>query len=104
VPRGNGAPTGNSLDFAEVAAFELRILMIVEVIERPDGVAVAQEPFADVRTDEAGAAGDQKIHGRTLTMSKRTVECGNLNQASKIPKHWLLSLSPNFVGGEGEKV
>jgi hypothetical protein len=38
-------------------------------------VAVVQEPFANVRADETGAAGDQKIHGRKLTVSGRGVEC-----------------------------
>jgi hypothetical protein len=37
-------------------------------------MAVAQEPFADVRADEARAAGDQKIHARKLTSSGRSVE------------------------------
>ena len=87
------------LDFAKVAAFELRVVMIVEVIERPDGVAVAQEPFANVRTDEARAAGDQKIHGRTLTI--RSAGCRVRKQDTKT----LDSLpSPLFVGGaSGEK-
>jgi hypothetical protein len=37
-------------------------------------MAVAQEPFANVRTDETRAAGDQKIHGQTLTIRARAVE------------------------------
>ena len=70
---------GERLDVAEVPAFELRVVKRVEVIERPDGVAVAQQPFADVGTNETRAAGDQKIHGRKLTIRRRSVECGDMN-------------------------
>jgi hypothetical protein len=38
-------------------------------------VAVVQEPFANVRADEARAAGDQEVHARKLTGSGRSVEC-----------------------------
>ncbi len=65
---------GERLDVAEVAAFELRVVGSVEVVERPDRVAVVQEPFANMRADEAGAAGDQKIHARKLIISGRGVE------------------------------
>jgi hypothetical protein len=37
-------------------------------------VAVVQKAFADVRADEARAAGDKKIHGRKLNRSGRSVE------------------------------
>jgi hypothetical protein len=39
---------GERLDFAEVAALELRVVEIVQVVEGPDAVAVAEEAFADV--------------------------------------------------------
>src|ERR1017187_330685 len=64
---GRVIPRGERLDVAEVPALELRVVKRVEVIECPDRVAVVQEPFADMRTDEASPAGDQKVHGRTLT-------------------------------------
>ena len=67
---------GERLDVAEIAPLELRVIKRVEVVERPDGVAVAQEPFANVRADEARAAGDQKVHGQTLTTGTRPVERG----------------------------
>jgi hypothetical protein len=38
-------------------------------------VAVVEEAFANVRADEARAASDEKIHGQTLTISGRSVEC-----------------------------
>jgi hypothetical protein len=42
-------------------------------------MAVVQQPFTNVRTDEAGPAGDQKVHDRTLTTTGRSVErTGNL--------------------------
>jgi len=47
---------------------------MVQVIERPDMVAVVEETFANVRADEARAAGDEKIHGQTLTISEQSVE------------------------------
>jgi hypothetical protein len=36
---------------------------MIEVVKRPDAMAVAEEAFANVRADEARAAGDEKIHG-----------------------------------------
>jgi len=65
---------GERLDVTEVGALELRIVKIVQVIERPDAVAVAEQPFAHVRADEARAAGDEKIHGRKLNRGGRSVE------------------------------
>jgi hypothetical protein len=42
-------------------------------------VAVMQQPFTNVRTDEPRPTGDQKVHGQTLTTRGRSVECaGNL--------------------------
>jgi hypothetical protein len=57
-------PRGERLDFFQIAPLELRVIKRIEVVERPDVVAVVEEPFANVRADEARAAGDQKIHGR----------------------------------------
>jgi hypothetical protein len=37
-------------------------------------VAVVEKALANVRADEARAAGDEKIHGQTLTISGRGVE------------------------------
>src|SRR5271154_3342126 len=63
-----------SQQFADVALFEFRVVKIVQIIKRMNAMTVAQEPFANVRADEARAAGDQKIHGRTLTTQSETVE------------------------------
>src|ERR1039458_7982696 len=52
-------------DFAKIAALDLRVVEIVQVVEGPDTVAVAQQAFANVRADEARAAGDEKIHPAT---------------------------------------
>src|SRR5215472_3973637 len=65
---------GGELDFPEVAALDLRVVKVVQIVESPDLVAVAEETFADVRANEAGAAGDQKIHGRKLAGQTRSVE------------------------------
>jgi hypothetical protein len=75
VRRRSGAPTGDSLDFAEIALLELRVVKIIEVVEGPDAMAIAEEAFANVRADEARAAGDEKIHVQTLTISGQGVEC-----------------------------
>jgi hypothetical protein len=53
---------GERLDVAEIAAFELRVVGNIEVVERPDRVAVVQQALANVRADETRAASDQKIH------------------------------------------
>jgi hypothetical protein len=65
---------GEQLDIVEIPAFEFRVVEIIKVIERPDGVPIVQQPFANVRTDKTRAAGDQKIHDQTLTMKRRAVE------------------------------
>jgi hypothetical protein len=91
---------GERLDVAEVPAFELRVVKRVEVIERPDGVSIVQQPFANVRTNEASAAGDQKVHGRTLATGGRAVECVDMNQATRKPNRRLHSLSPQRSAGK----
>ena len=67
-------PRGERLDFAEIALLELRVVKIVQVIERPDSMAVVEKAFANVRADEARASGDEKIHGQTLTITGQGVE------------------------------
>jgi hypothetical protein len=37
-------------------------------------VAVMQQPFTNVRTDEPRPTGDQKVHGQTLATRGRSVE------------------------------
>ena len=49
-----------------IAALELRIVRMIEIIERADIMAVAQKPFTNVRADETGAAGDKEIHYEKL--------------------------------------
>jgi hypothetical protein len=70
-------------------------------------VAIVQQPLANMGADEARAAGDQKIHGRTLTIGRQAVECpgkqNNYEQSGKLKHQGVFSLSPNSVGGEGEK-
>ena len=41
------------LDIMQVGPLGLRIVEIVQVIERPHGVAVVEQTFANVRADEA---------------------------------------------------
>ena len=48
----------------------------------PRRLAVAQQPFANVRADEARAAGDEKIHGKTLTTGAQSVERGEIGLAN----------------------
>src|SRR5881396_1433257 len=50
------------LNVLQVPALELRIVEVVQVIERPHGVAAFDQAFAHMRADEAGAARDQEIH------------------------------------------
>ena len=61
-------------NFAKVLLLNPRIVKIVQVIKCPDAVAFAQQSFANVRADEARAAGDEKIHGRKLNRGGRSVE------------------------------
>ena len=54
------------LKIAEVGLLDLRVVKIVEIVEDPNGVAVAQQAVAHVIADESGAAGDQEIHGAIM--------------------------------------
>ena len=38
--------------------------LTVEVVERAHLVAVGEQPVGEMRSDEAGAAGNQNLHGR----------------------------------------
>ena len=69
-----GERLAERLDVRERAALDLRVVKIVEVVEGPDAVAVMEQAFANVRADEARAAGDEKIHAATLTTEGETVE------------------------------
>ena len=61
-------------DFTKIAALDLRVVKIVQIVESPDAVAVAQKALADVRADEARAAGDEKIHAAKLILRAGSVE------------------------------
>src|SRR6185369_517088 len=54
------------LNVADVAAFELRVVEVVEVVEGPNVVAGMKQPLADVRANETSASGYEKIHRRKL--------------------------------------
>ena len=47
----------------DAIALELRIVVVVEVVEADDGVATRLQRAADVGTDESGGAGDEDGHG-----------------------------------------
>jgi hypothetical protein len=79
---------GEGLDIAEIRALELWIVKVVQVVKRPDAMAVAQESFANVRTDETRAAGDEKVHDATLTIG-----AGSVEDAGKIHERVINALS-----------
>ena len=62
------------LDFAEIAAFDLRIVKVVKVIVGPNGMARAEQTLAHVGTNKTRTAGDQKIHGGKLNSRAADVE------------------------------
>src|SRR5205085_11769882 len=64
------------LKVANVGLLDPRIVKVVQIVEGPDRVAVAQQPFADVVADESCAAGDQEIH---VTIMECNVECSRFN-------------------------
>src|SRR6185295_598763 len=43
------------------------IVKIIQIVDGPDRMALLQEPLAHMRPDKPRPAGNQKIHGRTLT-------------------------------------
>ena len=65
---------GKRLDVAEIGALDLRIVKAVQIIKRPNAMAIAEQAFANVRADETRAAGDEKIHDRKLTSDGESVE------------------------------
>jgi hypothetical protein len=54
------------LKVAKVALLEARLVEGIEVIERPDSMAGMEQPLADMRANEASAAGDEEIHAGRL--------------------------------------
>ena len=69
-------PRGKRLDGAQIGALDLRVVKVVEVVERPDRVARVEQSLANMRADEARAAGDEKIHGAKLATRTQAVEDG----------------------------
>ena len=53
---------GQRLDVVEIAPLDGRVVEVVQLVERPDGMTCAEQTLAHMRTDEACAASDQKIH------------------------------------------
>jgi hypothetical protein len=53
---------GEFLDVAQVAAFDLGIVKRIQVVNGPDAMAVLEQAFTNVGTNEPGAAGDKEIH------------------------------------------
>ena len=64
----------------------MRVVKIVQVVERPDAVAVVQEPFANVRADEAGAAGDEEIHARKLNGQMKVSSSQPVQHVNHLPQ------------------
>jgi hypothetical protein len=67
-------------DVRERAPLDLRVVKIVQIVERPDLVTVMEQPFANVRANEARAASDEKIHAATLTTATPSVERGAMRK------------------------
>ena len=55
----------------DVAAFDGGVVVVVEVIEDGDFVPVAEERLDEMRADEAGATGDEKMRGRGVGAGRR---------------------------------
>jgi hypothetical protein len=50
-------------------ALELRIVVVVEVVQADDGIATRTQRAADLGTNEAGCAGNEDGHGRILVFT-----------------------------------
>src|SRR5581483_11683167 len=57
-----GETSRQFFDFRKVAALERWIVKIVEIIENPHGMTMAQESLRKMRANKAGPAGEEKIH------------------------------------------
>src|SRR5439155_16335008 len=85
---------GLRLEVADVGEFDFRIVEIVQIIEGPNRVAIAQQPLANVVADEARAARHQKIHER---MMKRRVP-GSKLQVCRLSGRFCSCLFARFAG------
>src|ERR1044071_1293926 len=52
VPLNEGQCLRRSLQVAQVGLFDFRIVKVIEIIEDPDRVALAQKPLANMPADE----------------------------------------------------
>src|SRR5947208_8718673 len=65
------------LEFSQIRALEVGIVKLVQVIESPDRMAAIQQFLTDVRPNKTCTAGNQEIHGRTVTMDFQRFKCEN---------------------------
>ena len=49
------------LNFTEITALDLGIVKIIQIVKSQHSMSVAQQLLAHVRTNEARAAGDEKV-------------------------------------------
>ena len=53
---------GVAVEAADICPLDGRIVKIVKIVQRGDGVAIPQEPSNDMGTDEPRATGDKNLH------------------------------------------
>src|SRR4029079_10128211 len=68
---GNELEAGPVAGAAEVGELVGAIVVVVEAVDAEDGVAVGEQRLGELRSDEAGAAGDEAARTRAATAASR---------------------------------
>src|SRR5258708_5502288 len=60
---------GSAAQTRQARLFQLRIVVVVEIIDADDLVAACEQALCDVITDETGCAGDEDLQNRRIVPS-----------------------------------
>src|SRR5437660_5217236 len=65
------AERGLLLELGEACLFERNVVVLVEIVEPDDFVALRQQPLCCMKADESRSSGDQDFHKRPSTSEAR---------------------------------
>ena len=86
-------------DGGEVGVLEVRIVEVVEIVQHAHLMAGGEEGFDQVRTDEAGAAGDKDFHGVDVGKPAPALASGKEKDQRATASKLRLPLLPSGPGG-----
>ena len=98
---------GHRVDGVREAGVALQMADVVDraggqVVEHRHFVAVAQQPFGEVRSDEPGASGDQGFHARRCPFAKAATSSAT-RTTSCVGKPRRERQRQQFIGGGGRR-